>query len=119
MVVALSNGRIAQYVLTKDSGSPKLEYINDVHCFPDSALVLSLAVHGQSGKVLSTLSTGEVAIVGPQAIDSPILWRAHDLEVWCGAWKSPDIVLTGGDDAKLKIWDLRGDPYVPSVVSKW
>jgi diphthine methyl ester acylhydrolase len=94
--------------------------MEDGKYFPETTLVLSLAPAPEGGKILSTLSSGEVAVVGMgTAKDSTLLWNAHDLEVWCGAWKSAQTVLTGGDDAVLKVWDLREHLPLPSAVSRW
>jgi len=96
--------------------------MRDFQYFHESALVLSLAPENVIGDVLTTLSTGEAAIVTPgdgtntRARD---LWKSHDLEVWCGAWKSRNEVMTGGDDALLKLWDRREQLKVPSLISKW
>ncbi|KAJ9109161.1 hypothetical protein QFC21_000489 [Naganishia friedmannii] len=46
-------------------------------------------------------------------------WESHDYEPWITAfdlWR-PDVVWSGGDDLKLKQWDLRS-PYSPISVNK-
>jgi len=118
--VALSNGTMSLYLLDLESDHVQLHHIETGQCFPESTLILSLAVDGESEEVLATLSTGEVAVVRCNDItkDPRLFWQAHDLEVWCGAWKSREIILTGGDDARLKVWDLRASSQAPSAVSK-
>jgi WD40 repeat protein len=111
---------IAQYVLKHSPGHSALECLDEEQTFRDSILVLSLAVHRHTGKILSTLSTGQAAILEPRISKETVtVWDAHELEAWCGAWKTAEIILTGGDDAKLRLWDLREDSYSPSIVSKW
>ena len=43
--------------------------------------------------------------------------KAHDFSVWCTYPVEPDIYVSGGDDAKLKVWDLREGDQSP-VQSK-
>lgn len=121
LVVALSIGCIAIYELSlEDMKAPQLCHIGNFQLFHESALVLSLAVHAISARVLTTVSTGEVSVVDVECgnASASCIWNAHDLEVWCGAWKTPDTVLTGGDDALLKVWDIRRDPQSPQMVCK-
>ena len=115
--MALSTGCIALYEL-KLSGNSHLEYVDNLQFFTEEALVLSLGVSPISTCMVSTLSTGEVSIVDmaqetPQQKEA---WKAHDLEVWCSAWKSADTIITGGDDSLLKLWDLRDKPQNPQTV---
>ncbi|KAJ1982520.1 hypothetical protein H4R35_000243 [Dimargaris xerosporica] len=53
-------------------------------------------------------------------LESRETWLGHDFEAWIGAfdyWNS-SVVYTGGDDAKLKCWDMRQGTFRPSLVSK-
>jgi WD40 repeat protein len=120
-LVALSNGCVGSYKLVLDSTEPELRFVENARLFPDTSLVLSLAPSTVSDSILVTLSTGEVAVVtlANGNMETTRTWQAHDLEVWCSAWKTPNIVLTGGDDALLRIWDLREDIVTQTMVSKW
>jgi WD40 repeat protein len=121
LLVALSNGCTASYKLVLDTPDPKLHLVESAQLFPDTCLVLSLAPNTVSDDTLATLSTGETAVVNTEngTMETKHTWQAHDLEVWCSAWKTPNVVLTGGDDALLRIWDLRDTTATQTMVSKW
>jgi WD40 repeat protein len=119
LVVALSNGCIAIYeLILNDTKAPQLRHLGNIPLFPQSSLLLSIAMNSTSGAVLTTLSTGEASIVDVKfgSTGASSVWKAHDLEVWCSAWKNSDTVMTGADDALLKLWDLRGDNSSPQMV---
>jgi WD40 repeat protein len=121
LVVALSNGTITLYELSlEEIEAPQLRHVGDFQHYPDSALVLSLSMNPTTAFTIATLSTGQVSIVdvGMENATTSRVWRAHNLEVWCSAWKTSDTVLTGGDDALLKVWDLRQDHQTPQMVCK-
>lgn len=121
LLVALSNGCTATYKLVLDTPDPHLQLVSNAQLFPETCLVLSLAPNLRSNETLATLSTGEVAVMTTRndTMELKQTWKAHDLEVWCSSWKTENTVLTGGDDALLKIWDLRDDTTTQSMVSKW
>ena len=121
LVVALSNGTIALYELSlEEIQAPQLRHVGDFQQYPHSTLVLSLSMNSISAFTIATLSTGQVSVVDVemQNVTTSRIWKAHDLEVWCSAWKTSDTLLTGGDDALLKVWDLRQDNQTPQVVCK-
>ena len=121
LVVALSNGTIALYELILEAmQAPQLRHVGSFQHYPDSTLVLSLAMDSNSAFTVATLSTGDVSVidVGIGNATTLQIWKAHDLEVWCSAWKNSDTILTGGDDALLKIWDLRQDRQTSQMVCK-
>jgi WD40 repeat protein len=109
LTVALANGSIEVYALKLNGhDTPSLQKVDSIQYFEEFSLVLSLAASA-STPLLATLSTGELSTLDVQSkTKDPISrWKAHNLEVWCAAWKSPETILSGGDDALLKVWDLR------------
>ncbi|XP_067087725.1 diphthine methyltransferase [Osmerus mordax] len=72
-------------------------------------------VASDSAGCLSVLSLGESASV---SIISQ--WKAHQFEAWISAFSYWDtqLIYSGGDDCKLKGWDLRMGPSSPTFTSK-
>ncbi|EPQ60817.1 WD40 repeat-like protein [Gloeophyllum trabeum ATCC 11539] len=71
-------------------------------CFPSRDL----------GSVVVSLSDGTLSILKPENSTGLVQvesWSAHDFEPWIAAWNYWDdnIIYSGGDDAKLKGWDIR------------
>eukprot|EP00794_Sanderia_malayensis_P003306 gene3306-3791_t len=60
-------------------------------------------------KVVSCFTTGTMALMDLQAIQIVTEWSGHDYDAWIVTQDkfSPDIVYSGGDDCRLKTWDLR------------
>ncbi|KAL3945907.1 MAG: hypothetical protein SGBAC_000058 [Bacillariaceae sp.] len=97
----------------------------------DSGLCLSLAWDSNDGnsatasRIISSYSDGKVGIHvinlsgGKIEFEETHFWDAHKMfrspaEVWCAAFTSnPNVVLTGGDEGNLKIWDLRAGLISP------
>ncbi|XP_068460512.1 diphthine methyltransferase isoform X2 [Clinocottus analis] len=63
---------------------------------------------------LSVLSLAEGALTALSQ------WKAHDFEAWVSAFSYWDtqLVYSGGDDCRLKGWDLRLGPSCPTFSSK-
>jgi WD40 repeat protein len=76
----------------------------------ENSIVLSLTIFSSAPfPLLATLSNGECSISDLNSGENISQWKAHDAEVWCAAWKTPDVVLSGADDGLLKLWDLRDE----------
>ena len=120
LVVAMSNGSIGLYSLKPDGPRSQLLHVGDSIVSAQSDLVLALATQPSSDTLLSSLSSGEVSIVKVNNVEAVILnsWIAHNLEVWCSAWKDQNVVLTGADDAILKLWDIRDEPFEAKLTSR-
>ena len=67
-------------------------------------------------------SLGQVGVVelgeaGPRVRD---LWKAHEYEAWITCFGHMEgVVYSGGDDCRLRGWDLRMGTSRPSVTCKW
>ncbi|XP_059192527.1 diphthine methyltransferase isoform X1 [Centropristis striata] len=71
-------------------------------------------VCSDSAGCVSVLSMAEGALMALSQ------WKAHDFEAWIAAFSYWDtqLVYSGGDDCKLKGWDLRLGPSCPTFTSK-
>ncbi|GFO06777.1 WD repeat domain 85 [Plakobranchus ocellatus] len=84
------------------------------------SLGFSSSVGGAKQRVAASDSSGFLSILdidkGLEVIDS---WQAHDYEAWITAFHKFDgnLVFSGGDDCRLKGWDIR-DLSRPVFISK-
>lgn len=125
--LAAATGDLQLYTL-KDAqeGSWRLQGLSSLAVGADR-LVLSLdwstgrldssdirVVCSDSAGCISVASLGE----GTPTIQSQ--WKAHDFEAWISAFSYWDtqLIYTGGDDCKLKGWDLRMGPSCATFTSK-
>ncbi|XP_033476154.1 diphthine methyltransferase isoform X1 [Epinephelus lanceolatus] len=71
-------------------------------------------VCSDSAGCISVLSLAEGALTALSQ------WKAHDFEAWISAFSYWDtqLIYSGGDDCKLKGWDLRVGPSCPTFTSK-
>ena len=71
-----------------------------------------LAVSDSIGRI----STVEVTDSGARVLHG---WQAHEFEAWIAAFgHQPYMVYSGGDDCKLRVWDLRTGFIKPSFTIK-
>ncbi|KAJ3828296.1 WD40-repeat-containing domain protein [Lentinula raphanica] len=74
------------------------------------------------GKLVVSCSDGDLVLLDPTPSSLVTLekWTAHDYEPWIAAWNYWDTntVYSGGDDFKLKGWDIRTDLHQPIFVNK-
>lgn len=69
-----------------------------------------------------SLNTGELAVVEckEQEYTAMRQWKAHEYEAWtvCSDIYQPDILYSGGDDCRLRSWDLRCSTDSPVAEAK-
>lgn len=75
-----------------------------------------------SDSLITSLSSGSLAHLTPTStgeLHVASTWQAHEFEPWITSWDKWDrnIVWSGGDDLKLKKWDMRM-PEMPVLVNK-
>ncbi|KAL2092634.1 hypothetical protein ACEWY4_012432 [Coilia grayii] len=110
----------------KLDGRCSLDKVSSTELGPER-LALSLdwsTGRGESSaiRVVSSDSKGCVNVLGLTETTWTALsqWKAHDFEAWIAAFSYWDtqIIYSGGDDCKLKGWDLRIGPSCPTFSSK-
>ncbi|KAB5528632.1 hypothetical protein PHYPO_G00142470 [Pangasianodon hypophthalmus] len=73
-------------------------------------------------RVVTSDSTGSLTVLSlaEDNLSAVSQWKAHDFEAWISAFSYWDtqLVYSGGDDCKLKGWDLRMGPSSPTFTSK-
>ncbi|XP_018613744.1 diphthine methyltransferase isoform X2 [Scleropages formosus] len=73
-------------------------------------------------RVVTSDSAGCVSVLslGETSLNLLSQWKAHDFEAWISAFSYWDtqLVYSGGDDCKLKGWDLRMGTSCPTFTSK-
>ncbi|KAF9076287.1 WD-40 repeat-containing protein [Rhodocollybia butyracea] len=76
----------------------------------------------EPGKLIVSLSDGNLVLAEatPSYLAISKKWTAHDYEPWIAAWDYWDtnIVFSGGDDFKLKGWDVRSPMCNPTFVNR-
>jgi len=74
------------------------------------------------GSLVVSLSDGSLSVLRPTNSELAITdsWIAHEFEPWVAAWNYWDtnIIYSGGDDLKLKTWDVRQGFDHPAAVNK-
>ncbi|KAM8886489.1 diphthine methyltransferase isoform 2-T4 [Spinachia spinachia] len=78
----------------------------------DSSDVRLVCSDSEGGISVLSLAEGSLAVLSH--------WKAHDFEAWISAFSYWDtqLVYSGGDDCKLRGWDLRTAPSCPTFTSK-
>uniref|UniRef100_A0A8B9J5Q6 methylated diphthine methylhydrolase n=1 Tax=Astyanax mexicanus TaxID=7994 RepID=A0A8B9J5Q6_ASTMX len=89
----------------------------------DTPAILDLKWYVYSdARVVSSDSTGSLSVLslGEASLNVVSQWKAHDFEAWISAFSYWDtqLLYSGGDDCKLKGWDLRMGPSTPTFTSK-
>ncbi|EJD03951.1 WD-40 repeat-containing protein [Fomitiporia mediterranea MF3/22] len=125
LAVADSEGRISLLQLDTDE---QLHEIQTVQCRPTETLCLSLdwsdrRNESEAGRIAVSCSDGTLSILTPDNTGTfceTESWHAHDHEPWITAWDYWDtnVLYSGGDDLRLKGWDVRQRGSSPTFVNK-
>ncbi|KAF9270224.1 WD-40 repeat-containing protein [Marasmius fiardii PR-910] len=126
--IADSEGNISLHEWDRDES--QIKKVSSTQVAPSSeTLCLSLDWSDRrqktagSGNLVASLSNGDLCaldLTQSTAESSIRSWHAHDYEPWIAAWDywNTNIVYSGGDDLKLKAWDLREDLTRPIFLNK-
>nr|XP_018264604.1 WD40 repeat domain 85 [Kwoniella dejecticola CBS 10117]OBR86762.1 WD40 repeat domain 85 [Kwoniella dejecticola CBS 10117] len=122
--VADAKGHIALNAL--NSETRRLELLQQINVDDDTILCLSLDWSNRldssaATSIIASLSNGNLAhvIPAPTGWEVDSTWKAHDFEPWITSFDCWDAntVWSGGDDCKLKRWDIR-ETFRPTFVNK-
>ncbi|KAJ2406287.1 hypothetical protein J3F80_003583 [Coemansia sp. RSA 2526] len=115
--VACADGSLAIYSANNQSDA---EFLSPVCTNIASSMCCSLdwsnrRVSTSTPRVVTSYSDGQLQLLqlSESSLTEVCQWQGHDLEAWIAAFDywTPDIVYSGGDDARLKGWDTRIGPH--------
>ncbi|KAK7064228.1 WD-repeats-region domain-containing protein [Favolaschia claudopus] len=121
--IADSEGHVSLHEWNDD----KLETCASISCASSDVLCLSLdwsnrRYNDMLGSLVVSLSNGSLCLLTPaeNTLSISDTWHAHDFEPWIAAWDYWDspVIYSGGDDLKLKGWDIRQGFSQPTFTSK-
>ncbi|XP_040898810.1 diphthine methyltransferase isoform X2 [Toxotes jaculatrix] len=124
---AAATGELQLYTLSdSQEGSCSLQPLSSLEV---GAERLALSLDWSTGRmdssdvrVVCSDSAGCVSVLSlaESSLTTLSQWKAHDFEAWISAFSYWDtqLVYSGGDDCKLKGWDLRVGPSCPTWTSK-
>ncbi|TFK41150.1 WD40-repeat-containing domain protein [Crucibulum laeve] len=106
-----------------------MQCMSKIQCTTPDVLCLSLdwsnrrSPGSDLGSLVVSLSNGSLSILRPTdgfGLSVTDTWLAHDYEPWIAAWNYWDtnILYSGGDDLKLKAWDVRQGFMQPTFTNK-
>ncbi|KAI8995633.1 WD-40 repeat-containing protein [Trametes punicea] len=125
--IADSEGHVTLHELRIDE--PRIRQLQTVSCASSDILCLSLDWSNRRspttglGNLIVSLSNGSLSLLQPEnsvglaVADS---WHAHNYEPWISAWDywNTNVVYSGGDDLKMKAWDIRQGGSAPLFVNR-
>ncbi|KAI0655085.1 WD-40 repeat-containing protein [Cubamyces menziesii] len=124
--IADSEGHITLHELRTEEG--RLLQLQSISCASTEVLCLSLDWSSRRtpssglGNLIISLSDGSLSLLQPDNTGLAVTdsWHAHDYEPWIAAWDywNTNVVYSGGDDLKMKGWDIRQDGSAPLFTNK-
>ncbi|KAI0639409.1 WD-40 repeat-containing protein [Trametes polyzona] len=125
--IADSEGHITLHELHNDEN--RLQLVQKISCASSETLCLSLDWSNRRnpadglGNLIVSLSDGSLSLLQPESSAGLTVtdsWHAHDYEPWIAAWDywNTNVVYSGGDDLKMKGWDIRQGGSQPIFVNK-
>ncbi|EIM83306.1 WD-40 repeat-containing protein [Stereum hirsutum FP-91666 SS1] len=127
LAIADAEGQVSLHDWDLEARSLKQSSV--IKCAEQSVLCLSLDWSNRRnptdtmGSLVVSLSNGKLALLQPNpdtGLTVTDTWHAHDYEPWVAAWDywHTDTIYSGGDDLKLKVWDIRQGFEKPATVNK-
>ncbi|XP_059909938.1 diphthine methyltransferase [Gadus macrocephalus] len=125
--MATASGEVRLYTLTDGPQGRRCLKEKTSQSVGTECLALSLdwsTGRGESSdmRVACSDSNGCVSVLSltGAGLETSTHWKAHDFEAWITAFSYWDtqLLYSGGDDSKLKGWDLRTDCSSPTFTSK-
>ncbi|KAM5536189.1 hypothetical protein V8D89_010088 [Ganoderma adspersum] len=126
VAIADSEGHITLHELQNEES--RLDQVQSISCVSSDRLCLSLDWSSRRnptaglGDLIVSLSNGSLALLRPgdDGLVQADSWHAHDYEPWIAAWDCWDtnVVYSGGDDLKMKGWDVRQGGTQPIFTNK-
>eukprot|EP01095_Lingulamoeba_sp_RSL-Kostka_P002083 TRINITY_DN12934_c0_g1_i1.p1 TRINITY_DN12934_c0_g1~~TRINITY_DN12934_c0_g1_i1.p1 ORF type:complete len:401 (-),score=119.99 TRINITY_DN12934_c0_g1_i1:8-1210(-) len=142
LVTAESTGKVSLYEIENgssdgnDNNKPQLRLKGKCSIEENSKLGISLAVdwncysheENVNRNVVSSYTNGEIAIFDVNRFslneiededDIILKWKGHHYEPWACCYNklNHNLIFSGGDDLKLKCWDIRLDCQFPTFVN--
>ncbi|XP_008278842.1 diphthine methyltransferase isoform X2 [Stegastes partitus] len=125
--MAVATGELQLYTLSESQeGGRSLQALSSLEVGAER-LALSLdwstgRLDSSNVRVVCSDSAGCISVLSlaEGALTALSQWKAHDFEAWISAFSYWDtqLIYSGGDDCKLKGWDLRVGPSSPTFTSK-
>ena len=120
--------RVLFYRDVADGALAAPDHIVDM-CEKEERMITSTCVAGGGDRICSVLQGGTAVMYDFGQCSFVARWAAHEYDAWCAASMSlacgastslEDLLLTGGDDGMLKVWDPRqlNDDSPVCVASK-
>ncbi|KAK0142832.1 Diphthine methyltransferase [Merluccius polli] len=127
--MATASGEVQLYTLSDGPGQQGKRCLKEQTSQSVGPECLALSLDWSTGRgessdvrVACSDSSGCISVLslGGAGLETTSQWKAHDFEAWITAFSYWDtqLLYSGGDDSKLKGWDLRMGCSSPTFTSK-